>query len=113
MFDGIASTLPLIDFIAEYNGEPVGFVEAGVRSHANACDPTHPVGFIEGWFVAESVRRRGIGKALVRAAEDWARTQGCREMASDAEIDNDLSQRVHERLGYAIVDRCADFRKPL
>jgi len=47
------------------------------------------------------------------AAEDWARSQGCVEMASDTWVDNDLSQRVHEALGYEVVDRCVHYRKTL
>jgi aminoglycoside 6'-N-acetyltransferase I len=49
----------------------------------------------------------------MRSAEDWARAQGCREMASDALIDNEGSQRAHEALGFDVVDRCVHFRKVL
>ncbi len=45
-----------------------GFVEAALRSRADGCDST-PVGYIEGWYVDEGVRRRGVGRALVEAAE--------------------------------------------
>jgi aminoglycoside 6'-N-acetyltransferase I len=90
-----------------------GFVAAGLRSHADGCDPAQPVGFIEGWFVREPSRGRGIGRALIEAAEAWARAQGCREMASDALIDNLPSQNAHARLGFEVVDRCVHFRKSL
>jgi aminoglycoside 6'-N-acetyltransferase I len=53
--------------------------------------PGAAVGYIEGWFVYEALRNRGIGKELMRAAEDWAREHGCREMASDTWIDNEES----------------------
>jgi len=100
-------------FVAELeDGTVAGFIEAGLRSHADGCE-THPVGYIEGWFVAESVRRRNIGAALVRAAEEWARAQGCTEMASDTWITNEVSQRAHERLGYEEVDRVVVYRKSL
>jgi aminoglycoside 6'-N-acetyltransferase I len=49
----------------------------------------------------------------MRAAENWARQQDCREMASDALIDNDNSQRAHAALGFEVVDRCVHFRKAL
>jgi aminoglycoside 6'-N-acetyltransferase I len=108
------TTLPLVCFIAEApNRALVGFIEAGLRSHADGCDPAQPVGFIEGWYVAPEFRSHGIGRRLVSAAEDWARTQSCLEMASDTWIDHDLSQRVHEALGYEVVDRCVHYRKPL
>ena len=75
--------------------------------------PLRPVGFMEGWHVAENHRHMGIGKKLLAVAEDWARSHGCTEMASDTWIDNELSQRVHEVLGYEVVDRCVHYRKTL
>jgi aminoglycoside 6'-N-acetyltransferase I len=106
--------LPLIDLVAEAtDGKLVGFLEVGLRSHADGCDCTHLIGFIEGWYVAEDRRRQGIGRKLLLAAEDWARRQGCREMASDTPIENEISQRVHQALGYMVVDRCVHYRKPL
>jgi len=49
----------------------------------------------------------------MRSAEDWARAHGAREMASDALINNDRSQRAHAALGFEVVDRCVHFRKAL
>ncbi len=109
-----ASTLPLIYFLAETrDGRLAGFLEAGLRSHADCCDPSHAVGYVEGWYVEESCRRLGIGRQLLAAAEDWARGHGCREMASDALIENALSQRAHAALGYEEVGRSVLYRKPL
>jgi aminoglycoside 6'-N-acetyltransferase I len=107
-------TLPLVDFVAETaDGTLVGFLEVGLRSHADHCDPAHPVGYVEGWYVVEDFRRQGIGAALLRAAEDWARAQGCTEMASDHQLDNQLSQRAHQALGFEAVERSVLYRKPL
>ncbi len=118
--EGAAGSLPFATFVAcaddgslTHEGSLNGFIEVGLRSHADGCDPARPVGFIEGWFVQEDSREQGIGAALVRTAEAWARSQGCREMASDTWIDHDLSQRAHLALGYEIVDRCVHFRKTL
>ncbi|MGA2653237.1 MAG: GNAT family N-acetyltransferase [Terracidiphilus sp.] len=91
----------------------IGFLEVGLRSHADGCNTARPVGFVEGWFVKESFRGRGVGTALMRAAEEWARVQGCLEMASDALIDNDGSLKAHEALGFEVVDRCVHLRKDL
>jgi aminoglycoside 6'-N-acetyltransferase I len=107
-------TLPLVVFVAEANDKSLlGFLEVGLRSHADHCDPAHPVGYVEGWYVTDAHRNRGIGKQLLAAAEDWARSQGCTEMASDTQIGNELSQRVHQSLGYEIVERAILFRKAL
>jgi aminoglycoside 6'-N-acetyltransferase I len=106
--------LPATVFVAESDGGAIlGFLEAGLRSHADGCDPSHPVGYVEGWYVAESHRRQGIGAALLHAAEDWARTQGCTEMASDTQLDNLLSQRSHASLGFTVAERSILYRKTL
>jgi aminoglycoside 6'-N-acetyltransferase I len=107
-------TLPLIILVAEASDRMlVGFLEIDLRSHADGCDPARPSGYIEGWYVAENHRNRGIGRKLLAMAEDWARGQGCLEIASDTWIDNEVSQRVHEKLGYEVVDRCVHYRKTL
>jgi aminoglycoside 6'-N-acetyltransferase I len=107
-------TMPLVILVAEANDRTLaGFLEVDLRSHADGCDPSRPVGYIEGWYVAEQFRRMAVGRKLLAAAEDWARGQGCIEIASDTWIDNDVSQRVHESLGYEVVDRCVHYRKRL
>jgi aminoglycoside 6'-N-acetyltransferase I len=107
-------TMPLSILVAEIgDGDLVGFLEIGLRSHADGCATNVPVGFVEGWFVSETHRRKGVGAKLLAAAEDWARGYGCIEMASDTWLDNDRSQRVHEALGFEVVDRCVHYRKAL
>jgi aminoglycoside 6'-N-acetyltransferase I len=71
------------------------------------------VGYLEGWYVVPEVRRQGIGAQLMAAAEDWARGQGCTEIASDALIDNENSHRAHRALGFEETGRVVNFRKPL
>jgi aminoglycoside 6'-N-acetyltransferase I len=115
LLDGSAQrTMPLAVLVAEApDRRLLGFVEVGLRSHADGCDPARAVGFLEGWYVAAPHRHQGVGRRLVAAAEQWARDLGCVEMASDTWIDNELSQRAHEALGYAVVDRCVHYRKAL
>ncbi len=105
-------TLPLQIFVAEVETK-VGFIEVGLRSRADGCNPRHPVGYIEAWYVDPIYQKRGIGKALLLAAEKWARTQGCLEMASDTWMDKPDAQQAHEALGFEIVDRCVHYRKSL
>ena len=89
-----------------------GFAEVGTRPYADGCDTT-PVAYLEGWYVDADVRRQGIGAALVGAAEDWARERGYREFASDALLENVESQRAHEAVGFAEVERAVRYRKAL
>ena len=83
-----------------------GFVEVGTRAYAEGCE-TSPVGYIEGWYVDPDVRRQGYGRALLEAAEEWARSVGYTEMGSDALLDNT------RRSGYEEVERLVVFRKSL
>lgn len=61
--------------------------------------------YLEGWFVDADYRGRGIGAALVQAVEDWALARGHRELASDTQVTNRISQQAHERLSFNQVDR--------
>lgn len=92
--------------------ELVGFAEVSRRAYAEGCESS-PVGFLEGWYVVPGRRRQGIGRALVAAAEAWARALGCREFASDALAENTLSATAHRALGFEEVEVIRCFRKDL
>lgn len=94
------------------SGALCGVLEASVRSYAEDCAADR-VGYIEGWFVDPEVRRTGVGRMLVAAAEAWALRQGCREMGSDAHVENAVSRDAHRALGFEESCRLAHFRKPL
>jgi aminoglycoside 6'-N-acetyltransferase I len=87
-------------------GRLAGFLEA------EGCSSS-PVAYIEGWYVDPDHRRCGVGTALVRAAEEWARGLGLSEIASDTEVDNTLGHQAHVSLGYQDVKRIVCYRKPL
>lgn len=100
-------------FIAERDGgRSCGFVEVGERPYAEGCT-TSPVAYVEAWYVDEDVRRQGVGGALLRAAEGWARGRGHTEIASDALLENVVSYAAHTRSGYEEVVRLVTFRKDL
>jgi aminoglycoside 6'-N-acetyltransferase I len=103
---------PLLILVAQASdGTSAGFLEAGWRSHADGCDASHAVGYVEGWYVAEKWRQQGIGTELLRAAEDWPRAQGCIETALDTAIDNQVLQRAHEALRFEVAERSVLYRK--
>jgi aminoglycoside 6'-N-acetyltransferase I len=89
-----------------------GFAEVGTRSVAESCESS-PVAFLEGWYVDPDLRRQGVGTALVRAAETWARTKGLKELASDTQLANTDSQRAHAAVGFIEVERLVAYRKVL
>jgi aminoglycoside 6'-N-acetyltransferase I len=61
----------------------------------------------------EDLRGQGGGRALMTAAEAWARGLGARELGSDARVDNPGSLAAHGQLGFVEVERAATFRKVL
>jgi aminoglycoside 6'-N-acetyltransferase I len=94
------------------HGGLYGFVEAGVRAFANGVDEA-PCAFVEGWWVDADARRGGIGRALIAAVENWARERGFTELGSDAELNNTISHRAHQALGFQERERVVYFRKLL
>jgi aminoglycoside 6'-N-acetyltransferase I len=92
---------------------PLGFIEGSIRSDYVNGTESSPVGFVEGVYVAPAWRRRGLARRLFAAVADWARARGCRELASDALIDNEISQRAHLALGFRETERVVYFARPL
>lgn len=107
--------LPLPDLHAAFvcllpDGRLGGLVEVSIKPSAPGCQ-TDRIGYLEGWYVDAQWRQRGIGRALVERAEQWAREQGCLEMASDTTPFYPVSPDAHAALGYQEVERY--FRKDL
>jgi aminoglycoside 6'-N-acetyltransferase I len=103
----------LATFMAEVEGEVIAFAEVSLRrDYVNGCE-TSPVAFLEGIYIRPERRRQGVGRALVAAAEQWGRAQGCSELASDALLDNHASHRFHAGAGFEETERVVYFRKRL
>jgi aminoglycoside 6'-N-acetyltransferase I len=94
------------------SGRLLGFVELSLRPYAEGC-ASSPVPYIEAWYVTAEARHTGVGRALVEAAENWARLRGFTEMGSDALLENDASHAAHQALGFEEVERIVCYRKSL
>ena len=104
---------PLVVLLAEDGAKgPIGLAELSIRAYAEGCQGDR-VAYLEGWFVVPEARGRGVGRALIAAAEDWGRAQGCREFASDAEPDDEVSAAAHQAVGFVEVGLVRCFRKDL
>lgn len=99
--------------LAYIDKEPVGFAEVSIRSDHVEGAQTAPLPYLEGWYVAPPHRSQGVGRALIAAVEQWAHSKGYRELASDAEIENEKSIRLHSLLGFREVGRTAHFMRSL
>jgi Sortase and related acyltransferases len=105
--------MPLEVLLAsDEKGNAVGFAELSIRPYAEDCE-TDRVAYLEGWYVEPHARRQGVGRALVVAAERWAKAQGCTEFGSDALIDNHASAAAHRAVGFTETVQIRCFRKTL
>ena len=93
-------------------GDPLGIAELSIRPYAEGC-VSDRVAYLEGWYVVPEARRSGVGRALIAAAEEWGRAQGCTEFASDAHPENDVSTAAHLATGFTEAGLVRCFRKDL
>ena len=111
-FSGHASEPLAVLLALNEDKTAIGFIELSIRAYAEGC-ATDRVAFIEGWYIEEDSRRKGVGAALIAAAEEWARSLNCAELASDTDVDNVESAAAHRAVGFVetAVIRC--FKKNL
>ena len=101
-------------FFLACDGEmPVGFAQCQLRRDYVEGTESTPVGYLEGIFVAEGYRHRGVARELLAACEGWAKEQGCSEFASDCELTNTESLLFHLKLGFLEANRIICFTKEL
>lgn len=94
-----------VDFIA--------FATFSLRTDYVEGTHSSPVGYLEGIYVRPAFRKQGVAAKLLKAGEAWCRKNGCLEMASDAELDNEISQAFHRNAGFEEVNRIVCFKKRL
>lgn len=97
----------------ETTKEYIGFVHASIRFEYVEGSESSPVAYIEGIYVEGDFRRKGIAQVLVNKVEDWGKDKGCSELASDCEIDNNLSIDFHKGIGFEEANRLVCFIKSI
>lgn len=100
-------------FLACEGDIPAGFAQCQLRRDYVEGTASSPVGYLEGIYVLPEYRGRGFARGLVAACEDWARRVGCREFASDCQLDNTDSLAFHLRVGFQEAQRIICFTKKL
>lgn len=100
-------------FLAALNDCVIGFAQCGLRHDYVEGTDTTPVGYLEGIFVTEEYRNRGVAGSLLEACQEWARSQGCTEFASDCELINEDSLKFHLKMGFEEANRIICFTKRL
>lgn len=100
------------NIVAVLDSRIVGFVEVSLHERADGCSTT-PVGYVEGWYVVPTARRCGLGRLLIEAAEKWALNRGCKEIASDTHLENQVGISAHGALGFQEIGSVTRFKKSL
>ena len=91
----------------------VGFIQLSLRhDYVEGCSSS-PVAYIEGIYVEDEYRRRGIAQELMDYAVVWGKEHGCTELASDCELDNELSILFHSGSGFEETNRLVCFKKDI
>ncbi len=101
------------NFICYKDEEALGFINMSKRHDYVPGAVSYPIAYIEGIYVRAQYRRTGIAKMLIDHAEKWAAECGCKQVASDHEIDNALSYNFHKGMGFREVERVICFVKEL
>ncbi|HEX5124333.1 MAG TPA: GNAT family N-acetyltransferase [Rhodanobacteraceae bacterium] len=107
---GIESERSSRVFVAENgDGLVVGWLHVASRTQLteDACAE------ILGLVVDESARGAGIGADLIRAAEAWARAEGCTRIRVRSRDTRERAHRFYERAGYARNKVQVVLHKPL
>lgn len=100
-------------FIYYYEETPIGFAQCSLRNDYVEGTHSSPVGYLEGVFIKEKYRRSGFAKELLSRCEQWAKSNGCKEFASDCEITNSESLKFHLKSGFTEANRIICFTKML
>ncbi|RFB18509.1 GNAT family N-acetyltransferase [Bacillus sp. HNG] len=100
-------------FLAKEENVSIGFAQCQLRVDYVEGTESSPVGYLEGIFVKEEHRRKGVAKQLLSSCEKWAKSKGCLEFASDVELENDKSLNFHLRNGFQEANRIICLTKKL
>jgi GNAT superfamily N-acetyltransferase len=86
-------------FVAVVHGEAVGLVTL----HPDTDHFTgHPRAHVDHLTVAAEAEGRGVGRALMAFAEQWAREKGCREVVLDVFATNTGAIAFYEQCGFRV-----------
>jgi len=97
-------------FVAELVG---GQVAAWIGAHVFRSVESAACAEINGLVVDQGIRSRGIGKTLLDAAEEWARSIGCNVISVRSNVKRDRAHQFYTNNGYEHVKNQKEFRKNL
>ena len=97
-------------YVAEIEGCVVGWIHVYI---AHLIEASHSYAEIGGLVVNEASRGKGVGKALVRAAEEWTISEGFDDIRVRSASRRIEAHQFYEKLGYRLVKTQMRFEKNL
>jgi len=91
-------------FLAELGGETVGILRAVDVRGSPLVLPEHYC-YVSSVYVVPSARRRGVMRALVRAAEAWCDERGLGEMRLHNAASSRVAVAAWSALGFEVVEQ--------
>jgi GNAT superfamily N-acetyltransferase len=89
------------------NLQIAGWIDVGISQHLQ----TEPSGEIGGLVVSSDVRSNGIGRQLVKHAEEWIKNKGISRMIVRSRSSREAAHRFYLREGYSQTKISAVFTK--
>lgn len=99
--------------LAKVDGQCVGFIHVAIRHGYVEGSDADQTAYLEGIYVRPGYRGQHIASMLLSRGEEWVRSKGLFQLASDAEMDNHLGRQFHEGSGFSEMNRIVCYMKNL
>ena len=91
-------------FLAEQEGDAVGILRCVESIGSPLLDPAR-YAYVSSVYVAPAARRRGVLRAMLRAAEEWARARQLDQMRLHNVAGSETAERAWTALGFGVVEQ--------
>ncbi len=102
-----------LTLVARINDDYIAFINCSIRKEYVEGIDVYPVAYLEGIYVEEKYRKKGLALELIKYCEAWAKKKACQFLASDCLIDNHDSILFHEKCGFKEANRLVCFTKKI
>ena len=99
----LRSTMEAI-FLGELDGQIVGVLRCVESTGSPLLDPAR-YAYVSSTYVRPESRRRGVLRALLRAADRWAHARGLDQMRLHNVAGSVAAERAWSALGFAVVEQ--------
>jgi aminoglycoside 6'-N-acetyltransferase I len=90
-----------IFMVVDESGKTFGFIIGRYEEEPDFVKSK--IGILEDWFVEDGYRGKGAGYLLYQKLESWFKEKGCEQLRSEIWDGNELSRKMHEKLGFFVT----------